>query len=146
MGSGAVRGREEIHAALDVRATQKLALLAPRGRADLVGLQIFVRVVLDGLAGLGVDPVRPIHLCGILLGLDELAVAAVKGIEKPVAAEMREYLPVFAIYFGVDQLAYADLIVVKEVARRVLEVPLDLAAIDVQGKGRVGEQVVTRTV
>src|SRR5271154_1271716 len=59
---------------------------------------------------------------------------------------MREYLPVLAIYLGVDQLAYANLIVVEEVARRVLEVPFDLAGVDVEGEGRVGEQVVTGTV
>src|SRR5205807_9222183 len=66
MGPMAVARREVVHAALEVRAAQKLALLAPRRRADLEGLQVLARVVLDRLPGLRIDAVGLVDLLGVL--------------------------------------------------------------------------------
>src|SRR5215472_5245417 len=142
----AVGCRKVVHAPLDIRATLQPVLLAPRCFTDLVGLQRLVRVVLDRLAGLGIDAVCPVDLLSVLLRLDELPVIAIEGIEKAVAAEMCDDLAILAVYFGVDQLIDSDLVIVEEVTGRVLEVPCHLSGGYIETNRRICEQIVPRPV
>src|SRR5215469_12226393 len=100
----AVGRREEIDAARHVWARQERSLFAPRRLADLVGLEILFGVVLDRLAGLGIDAVGPVDLLSVLRRREELPVVAIQGVEKTVAAEMRNDIAIFAVDLGVDQL------------------------------------------
>jgi hypothetical protein len=112
---------------LDIGTTLQPVLLAPRGLADLVSLQSLVRVVLDRLARLGIDTVRPVDLLRVLRGREELPVVAVERIKKAVAAEMRNDVAILAVHLCVDQLIDPDLVVIEEVTRRILEIPDDFS-------------------
>jgi hypothetical protein len=80
-----------------------------------------------------------------LCGREELTVVAVERVEKAIAPEMGDDVAILAVDLGVDQLIDPNLVVIEEVARRVLEIPDHLSSVDVQAKGRIGEQVVART-
>src|SRR5205823_3213164 len=104
-------------------ASLHFSLLAPRRFADLVDLEILFRIVLDRLAGLGIDAVRPVDLLGVLLRRDELPVVAVQRVEEAVTAEMRDNLAILAAHFRINQLIDAHLVIIEEVAGCVLEIP-----------------------
>src|SRR4029077_10368294 len=93
----AVGCREVIYTALKVGAAQQLSLSAARRLADLVGLQVLLGIVFDGLAGLGINAVRPVELLGILLRRHELPIGTVQPIEEAIAAKMGDDLAVLAI-------------------------------------------------
>jgi hypothetical protein len=59
---------------------------------------------------------------------------------------MGDDLAVLAIDLCIDERIDPDLVVVKKIARRVLEVPLHLAGFDVVGDRGVSEQVIARAV
>ena len=146
MGPLAVGRREVIHAALDIRTALQLPLLAPRRFADFIHLEHLARIVLDWLAGLGIDAIGPIDFLRVLLGRDELPVVAVQPIEEAVAAEMGDDLAILAVHLRVDQLIDPDLVIIEEIAGGILEVPDHLAIGGVEPDRRVGEEVVARAV
>src|SRR5262249_20600827 len=133
--------REEVRTALEIRAGRVLrpgaGLLAFR-----VGLQILGRIILQRLAGLGIDALRPGQLGNILGRLDVRAVGAVEVVKDAVPAKVGQNLTILAVDLGVDQQLGADLVIVVIVAGRILEVPLQLAGIGVQRHARIGVEIV----
>ena len=59
---------------------------------------------------------------------------------------MSENLAILSVDLGVDQQLRPDFVIVVIVAGGVLEVPLQLAALDVERHARVGVEVVARTI
>ncbi len=66
-------------------------------------------------------------------------------VVEAVAAEVPDDLAVHLVDHRVVQHVHADLVVVPRIVRRVLEVPRELAGVDVQGDDRVGIEVVAGT-
>ncbi len=140
----AVRRRPEIGAAVHVGAGVH-HLVGAALPVVVVDLHALVRIVVDRLAGLGIDALGPIDFLGILGGLEECAVAAVEQVFEAVAVGEREDLRPRRRLAVDDDLRAAGVIIV-DVVRRVLEMPLHLAGRGIERDGAVGEQVVTRPV
>ena len=140
-----VRQRLVRNAAVPRRAGALLAVAAQRARFRVVDLHVDLRVVLERLAGLLVNPLRPVQVVHILLGPDELSVGAVDRVVEAVARIVADHLPQHAIDLDVVQHVDADLVEVPRVVRRVLEVPRELAGAHVDRNHRVRVQVVART-
>src|SRR5882672_3422311 len=78
--------------------TKLIALGLGAAAVGALGIDLDVRVgiVVERLAGLGVETRRPVHLVGVLLAGDERAVGAVKRVEIAVAGGMDDKLAVLA--------------------------------------------------
>ena len=98
----------------------------------------------SGLPVFGSIPLVQFRSLTYLLALDELAVGAIERVEEAVAPEVADDLAVLAVDRGVVQHVDADLVEVPRIVRRVLEVPGELAGLDVERDRRVGVEVVAR--
>src|SRR5262249_55557223 len=123
----AVGRRPIVVAAGSVRTYAARALVGIDLRPFGIDLEVLALIVLDGLAGLGIDALRPGHVLDVLHRLDELPAAAIEGVIEAVATGMRDDLAVLAVHLGVDQDVGAGLVIVAVVIRRVLVPPRDLA-------------------
>src|SRR5207244_667150 len=94
------------------RASRDLTPSADRPGLRNIFLDVEIGIVLDGLAGLGVDALGPGHLIDILVGVEKLAVGAVEPVEEAIASPMRQDLPVLTIDRQSDDLVDAVLVVV----------------------------------
>ena len=121
------------------------AVPAQRPGFGIVDLHVKLRVVLERHAGLGIEPLGPVQIVDVLAALDEFASGPIQRIEKPVASEMADDLSALAINRGVVQHVDAHFVVVPRVVRRVLEVPSQLAGVDIQRHRRVGVEIVAGT-
>src|SRR5256714_1902401 len=141
----AVGGRPEIGAAVHVGAgvAHHRAVALP---VVVEGLHVLGRIVVDRLAGFRVDALGPGHLGRILHGVEELAVRAIERVVEAVAIGVDEELAILAVNPAVDDDLRARRIVVAVVVLGVLEVPLHLAGLGIEGDRRVGEQVVAGTI
>src|SRR6516225_6607596 len=119
--------------------------IAPQGaRLRHIGLHVEARIVFDGLAGLGIKPLGPVEVVGVLAAFDEAAIGPVERIEKAVAGEMAYHLAPLAVDGLIIEEMDADLVVIPRVVRQILVVPNELAGIDVERHGRVGVEIVPR--
>ena len=98
-----------------------------------------------GLPVFGSMPLGPVQIVDVLLGLDELAVGAIERVEEAVAPEVADDLALLAVDRRVVEHVDADLVEVPRVVRRVLEVPGELAGVDVERDDGVGVEVVAGT-
>src|SRR6185295_4554316 len=98
--------------------------------------------VVDRLAGLLIDTLGPEDVLDIGLGHHGLPVVALHGVEEAVAPRMGDQLAALAANRAVDQDMGAGLVVVPEVARRVLEEPVHLAVVRIPGDQAVGVEIV----
>ncbi len=144
-GPLAERRRPEIGAAMHVGAgvLHHVAATVPRQR---VILDVLARIIVDRLAGLGIDALGPGDLGGILHGLEELAVLPVERVMESVAIGVDEELAILAVHLAVDDDLRAAGIVVAVVVGGVLEVPRHLSGGGVVGDGAVGEEIVAGAV
>src|SRR6516164_5322234 len=109
-------GWKEIHTALNVWADIDLA-----GRPvadDSILLQLLRGIILDRLAGLGIDTFGPVHILGVLRRADERAVGAIQCVEKAVAAEMAQHFARLAVDRHVIDHLRADLVIIVFVVWR----------------------------
>src|SRR5882757_2554717 len=109
--------------------TKLIALGLGAATVGALGIDLDVRVgiVVERLAGLGVETRRPVHLVGVLLAGDERAVGAVERVEIAVAGGMDDKLAVLAADLGIDDRVLGDFVEVIGIVRGVLIAPLDLA-------------------
>ena len=131
-------------AAVPGRAGPLHAVAAQRARLRDVVLHVELGIVFDRLAGLGIEPLGPVQIVHVLAALDEAAVGAIERVEEAVAPEMADDLAGLAVDRGVVEHVDADLVVVPRVVRRVLEIPGELAGVDVERDRRVGVEIVAR--
>src|SRR5262249_34688350 len=138
--------RPEIGAAGDGRAH-------PAGEIVLIGvgglgidLEVLGRIVLERLAGLGIDALGPVRFLDVLRGLEELPVEPVEGVFEAVAAGMGQDFAVFAVHLGVNDDVAAGLVVVAIVVGRVLVKPPDLAGRGIEGDGARRVEIVAGTI
>src|SRR5262249_57841816 len=115
LGLLAVGRRPIVVAAGGVRADAAGALVGIDLRPFGIDLEVLARIILDRLAGLGVDTLGPGHFLDVLHRLDELAVATIEGVVEAVAAGMRDDLAVLAIHLGVGEDVGAGLVLVAAV-------------------------------
>ena len=141
-----VGGRRPVLAAHVAGADVGLGVLARRRHRSVVVLNGLVRVVLDRLARLRVEPGRPGGLLHERQTPDELAVGPVDGVAHAVAVGFQVKLARLAVHRRIHQHVLGDAVVVVRVVRRVLVVPLDLARIDVHRERAVGVEVVAGPV
>src|SRR4029077_15584935 len=139
LGLLAVGRRPEVGAAVYVGA----GVLENVGAAfplDREVLHVLARVVVDGLAGLGIDAFGPGDLLRILCRLQELAALPIQGVVEAVAIGVDEKLAILVIDLAVDDDLRAGGIVVAIVVGGVLEEPLHLASRSIEGDRAVGEE------
>src|SRR5207302_7768086 len=107
----------------------RLAAIADR----LAGVVLngLARIIVLRPAGLGIEAGRPVHL-GERLALEELAAGAVPGVEETVAVGLRDDLARLAIDVGIVELRDRDRVIVPGLVRNSLEVPLQLAGLDIE--------------
>ena len=111
VGDAAVPGRAgPLHAVATQRA----------GFGDVL-LNVELRIVVERLAGLGIDALGPVQIVDVLAALDEAAVGAIERVEEPVASEMGDRLAVLTVDRGVVQQVDAVLVVIPGIVRGVLE-------------------------
>src|SRR5262249_48321182 len=132
------------HAAMPGRAgpLHHIGIGTQLARRRQILLHIELRIVLERHAGLGIETLGPVQLVGVLSTLDEAAIAAIDRIEEAVAGEMADDLALLAIDYLIIEHVDADLVVIPRVVRRVLEVPDQLAGVDVERNDRVGVEIV----
>src|SRR5207249_3243421 len=96
LGLLAVGRRPEVGAAVDVGAgvLEHVSAALPFDRKVL---HVLARIVVDGLAGLGIDALGPGDLVGILRRFQELAVLPIQGVVEAVAVGVNEELAVLAV-------------------------------------------------
>ena len=123
LGLLAVGGRPVIGAAGGVGTHPPRHLVVVHIGALGIELEVLAGLVLDRLAGLGIDALGPGDLIDMLGGLEELAVAAIEDVFEAVAARMRDDLAILAVHLGVDEDVGAGLVVVAVVVGRILEIP-----------------------
>src|SRR5262245_60269462 len=133
LGLLAVRRGPVVVAAGSIRADAAGALVGIDVRTLGIDLVVLARIVVDRLAGFGIDALGPGDFLDVLHRLDELAAAAVERVIVAVAAGMRDDLAVLAVHLGVDKDVGAGLVIIAVVVRRVLVPPGDLAARRVEG-------------
>ena len=85
---------------------------AHRTRLGNVFLHVEAWIVLDRLAGLGIEPLGPVQLVHVLAALDETAVVAIERIVEAVAPKVADHLAVLAVDVDVEQHVDADLVIV----------------------------------
>src|SRR4029077_15325050 len=85
-----------------------------------IGLQILVGIVVDRLAGLGIDALGPGDLADVLRGLQELSAEPIEAVGKAIARSANDSLAVLAVDPGIDQDVTAGLVIVHRVVGRVL--------------------------
>ena len=132
-------------AAVPGRAGSLEAVAAQRPRRGVVDLNVEFGIVVERLAGPGIEPLGPVQIVDVLASSEEFAVGAINRVVKPVAREMADDLAASAVDRRVVQHVDADFIEVPGIVRRVLEVPRQLAGLDVHRHNRVGVQVVAGT-
>ena len=99
-----------------------------------IDLHVLCRIVIERLAGLGVEAGRPGHLVDILLAGHERAVDAVERVVEAVARRMHDQLAILAVDFRVDDRVLGYLVEVIGIIRRVLEPPFDGAGRGIERK------------
>ena len=92
----------------------------------------------------GIDTQKSEKHVDVLPALDEAAVGAIECVEESVASEVGDSLAVLTIDGGVVQQVDAVLVVVPRIVRRVLEIPGELAALDIERDRGVGVEIVAR--
>src|SRR5262249_30959331 len=97
----------------------------------------------DRLPSLWIDPLGPGDLLLILVGADELAVAAIERVVVAVAREVRDNLAGLAVDGGLIEHLRARRVEVPMLVRRLLEIPDDPGGVGVERDGARGEQIVT---
>ena len=113
--------------------TCPLVRIATQGaRLGDIFLHFKARVVFHGLAGLGVQALRPVQVVDVFGPLDEAAVEPVQRIKETVAAKVADHLAVLALDHGVVDHMDPDLVIIPGIVRRILEVPFQLTGFDVQ--------------
>ena len=120
----------------------RVAAQRPRGR--IVDLHVEPRIVVERFARLRIEPLGPVQIVDVLAADEEFTAGAIQRVEEPVAREMADDLAAPAVERRVVQHVHADFVVVPGIVRRVLEVPRQLAGVDVQGDDGVGVEVVAR--
>src|SRR2546428_2563820 len=125
-------------AAVPGRAGALLSVAAQRPRDRVVDLHVDLGIVIERPAGLGIDPLGPVEIVHVLVGLDEFAVGAVERVVEAVAPEMGDDLALLAGDRRVVEHVDADLVVSPGVVRRVLKMPGGLPGIYVERHCRVG--------
>src|SRR5580700_2094145 len=88
------RGRKEGGRAV-VPGARLLSGLAAHAADSGIELHAAARIIVDRLAGLGIDALGPVHLLLILIGPQELSAGAIEGVEETVAREVRHHLAGF---------------------------------------------------
>ena len=121
------------------------AVAAQRASSRHVLLDVELGIVFDRLAGLGIEALGPVQIVDVLAALDEAAIAAIERVEKSIAAEVRDDLARFTVDRHVVEHVNADLVIVPRVVRQVLEIPGELAGIDVERDDGVSVEVVAGT-
>ena len=129
-------------AAVPCRAGALGGIAAQRARRGIVELHVELRVVFERLARFRIDALGPVQIVHVLRRLDEPAVGAIERVEESVAREMADDLARLAVDGKVVEHVHADLVVVPRIVRRVLEIPGQLARVDVQRDDGVRVQVV----
>src|SRR5260221_6134748 len=112
----------------------------------VIVLDIAGRIVIERLAGLGVEAGRPVQLIDILLAGNEGAVGAVERVEEAVPRRVNEKLAVLAIDLGVDDRMLGNLIVIIGIVGGVLIAPFDLAVGRAQRQHAGGPFAVARPI
>src|SRR5262249_31727841 len=82
----------------------------------------------------------------ILLAGDEGAVDAVKHIVEAIARPMHNELAILAVDLGIDDLMLGDFVIVVGVVGRILEAPLDPAAVGIERQHACGPFVVAGAI
>src|SRR4051794_2766856 len=97
----AIGWRPEVGAAVHVGAgiLQDVSAALPLDREVL---HVLARIVIDGLAGLGIDAFGPGDLLGILCRLQELAVLAIECVVEAVAVGVDKELAIVAVDLAID--------------------------------------------
>ena len=132
-------------AAVPGRAGSLQAVAAQRPRRGIVDLHVELRIVVERLAGPRIETLGPVQIVDVLAALEELAVGAIERVVEAVAREVADDLPAAAVDRRVVQHVDADFVEVPRIVRRVLEVPGQLAGVDVQRDDGVGVEVVAGT-
>src|SRR5262249_30626413 len=101
LGLLAIGWRPEVGATVHVRAgvLQDVGAALPLDREVL---HVLARIVVDRLAGLGIDALRPGHLVGILRRLQELAILPIQRVVEAIAIGVNEKLAIVAVDLAVD--------------------------------------------
>src|SRR5262249_53512763 len=143
LGPLAVGRRPEVGAAVHVGA----GVLEDVGAAlplDREILHVLARIIVDRLAGLGIDAFGPGHLIGVLRRLEELAVLAIECVVEAVAVGVDEKLAIVAVDLAVDDDLRTGGIIVAIVVRGMLEEPLHLSGCVIERARTVGDECVVR--